>query len=238
MSDDEQSETRNDSLDEERQIEVGEIGAESINLQASATEQPINETRQKEFRSPKKRPRKRKQVDEDPRIAEAFGYLQQAAAASKQQKDQCSLFADYIADKLRTFDNSLRAVAQHRISNVLFELEMNVYQQSDPYTKMQSPLPVHSNFYYHATQTPQSLNQTGTPEPAFTYRSPIYEHHSMTTSYSPHFQQTIRTSTSQSNPSTSSISLSSLAPSPQENESLLSTYFKDFSDSTNDSQGE
>lgn len=129
VSDDEETgnEILNESLGEEKEVETSQINEESINSQILATEQVTEKTKNKEFRFPTKRSTKHRKIDEDPKITEALGYLWQVTAVSQQRKDQCSLFGDYIADKLRTFDNRLRAIAQNRISNVLFELEFNLY---------------------------------------------------------------------------------------------------------------
>ncbi|XP_071639782.1 uncharacterized protein [Temnothorax longispinosus] len=132
--------TSNETFDEneERELERSQIIEDSINSQTLATEQLTDEThcQNKEFKSPKKHPAKKRKTDEDPIITEALGYLRQTTAVSQQRKDQCSLFGDYIADKLRTFNNRLRAIAQNRISNILFELEMNLYTNPDTHTSM------------------------------------------------------------------------------------------------------
>lgn len=167
--------------------------------------------------------------------------MRQTTADSLQRKDQCSLFGDYIAHKLRTFDNRLRAIAQNRITNILFELEMNLYTNPDTHTSMQSSSPVYSNFNQHTTQTQlYPHNQTGTLNPAFNdqfSRSLISAHHFTSPLDSSHFQQTNRSSTLQNSdnePSSTSVSyISSPYPSPQENKSNCFQY---FSDSTNDSQ--
>ncbi|XP_011143488.1 uncharacterized protein LOC105185577 isoform X2 [Harpegnathos saltator] len=202
VSDDEETnnETLHENLDEKK--ENSQINVESNNSQTLAVKQVTDETQNKKFKSPKKRPTKQRRTDEDPTIVEALGYLRQTAAVSQQRKDQCSLFGDYIADKLRTFDNRVRAIAQNRICNVLFVLEMNLYQNPSIYTNI------------HSTSFSDSNN----------------------------FQQTNRSSTPQNSnnqPSTSSTPVSHISSpyaSPQENESPLSNYFQDVSDSTNDSQ--
>lgn len=245
MSDDEG--TGNETFDEneERELERSQIIEESINSQTLATEQLTDEThcQNKEFKSPKKRVKKQRKTDEDPRITEALGYLRQTTAVSQKRTDQCSLFGDYIADKLRTFDNRLRAIAQNRITNILFEFEMNLYKNPDTHTSMQSLSAVYSNFNQHTSQTQlYPHNQTGTLNPAFNEqfsRSPISAHYFTSPSDSSHFQQTNRSSTLQNSdnqPSTSSTPVSYISspyPSPQENESNCFQY---YSDSTNDSQ--
>lgn len=247
MSDDEKSSNKTQDETEERgkerEQEKEQINEELVNPQAT-TDQLTNETQNKEFKFPKKRSIKQKQADEDPRIAEAFRYLRQTA--SQQRKDQCSLFGDYIADKLRIFDNHLRAIVQHRISNLLFELEMNLYQNSSTQSSTQSSFPIYSNFYPHTTHNQTQLyphNQTSTFNSAFNDqfpRSAISAHHSTSPSDSSHFQ-TNRSSiqNSDNQPCTTSSTpvsyISSPYPSPQRHESPLSNSLQYFSDSTNDS---
>lgn len=136
VSDNEESgnETLNESLGEGKELERSPINEKLINSQT--TERLTDETQNKEFKFPKKRCTKQRKTDEDPIITEALGYLRQTTAGSQKRKDQCCLFGDYIADKLRSFDNRLRAIAQNRISNILFELEMNMYQNPAIHTNM------------------------------------------------------------------------------------------------------
>lgn len=221
VSDNEETgnETLNKSLDEEKGLERSQINEELINLQAM--EQLKDKTQNKTFKSPKKRYTKQRKTDKDSKITKVLGYLQQTTAVAQQRKDQCSLFGDYIADKLRSFDNRLRAIAQNRISNVLFDLEINLYQNPSIHTSMQSPFPVNSNFYKHRTQHPH--NQIDTRNPAFNdqfSRLPISTHHSTSFLDSSHFQQINRSSTPQNSnnqPSTSSTPVSYVSspyPSP------------------------
>ncbi|XP_011871768.1 PREDICTED: uncharacterized protein LOC105564173 [Vollenhovia emeryi] len=171
VSDDEKGD--NEAQDEteergkEKEQENEQINEELVNPQAIIYHL-TNKTQNKEFKFPKKRSVKQKQANEDPRIAEAFGYLRQTAL--QQRKDQCSLFGDYIADKLRSFDNHLRAVAQHRISNLLFELEMHLYENSSTQSSTQS-FSVYNNFY------PPKTEQSSTPVSNISSPSPSPQRH-------------------------------------------------------------
>lgn len=78
------------------------------------------------FKSPQKRSWSKTKVKEDPRLTMAFNYLEKKSAVSDRPKDDCQLFADYVANKIRKFNDRYRATAQHRISNVLFELEISL----------------------------------------------------------------------------------------------------------------
>lgn len=49
---------------------------------------------------------------------------------SVSQKDECAIYGEYIAEKLRKFDELSRAQAQHKINNVLFEIEMAFFKKT------------------------------------------------------------------------------------------------------------
>ncbi|XP_046435802.1 uncharacterized protein LOC124187749 isoform X2 [Neodiprion fabricii] len=116
------SESLDDSNNIGNQFKNEQIELE--NLQASDAEEALN-TEKTEFSTLRTRVLKRNNIDQDQRNAEAFDYIRQVPARSDQLKDECSLFGDYIAAKLRKFDDRSRAIAEHRISNTLFDLEMN-----------------------------------------------------------------------------------------------------------------
>lgn len=85
----------------------------------------------KKFVSPKRLAQKRKRY-EDPRI-KAFEILQKAVKIEK--KDECAMFAEYIAEKLRKHENRTRMILQHQIHNLLFQAEMNMEEmESQPST--------------------------------------------------------------------------------------------------------
>ncbi|CAH2009141.1 unnamed protein product [Acanthoscelides obtectus] len=80
---------------------------------------------QKKFLSPHKNAPKRKK-NEDPRIQEAYDILKSRTAT--QSKDECSMFADFIAQKMRKFSPHTRAVLQHQIHNLISKLNWTLYQ--------------------------------------------------------------------------------------------------------------
>ncbi|GLV41474.1 hypothetical protein CBL_06704 [Carabus blaptoides fortunei] len=65
--------------------------------------------------------RKRRSCPEDPRIKEPCSMLQSTVKI----EDECSMFGEYIAEKLRKHDSRTRMILQHQIHNVLYEAEMN-----------------------------------------------------------------------------------------------------------------
>ncbi|CAH1955122.1 unnamed protein product [Acanthoscelides obtectus] len=109
-------------------------------IEASQNDEPALETSEgaapseiktKTFKSPKKRAVKRRKEEEDPRIMQAFGYLQNVASGSASNKrDDCSVYGEHVANKIRKFDDRLKSLAQHRINNILFDLEMSHYNSS------------------------------------------------------------------------------------------------------------
>lgn len=46
------------------------------------------------------------------------------------KKDECEIYGQYIAEKLRKFDQLSRAQAQHKINNALFEIEMEFFKKT------------------------------------------------------------------------------------------------------------
>lgn len=112
-------------------VENDEVVEEGETSEVSDAEEASTCVKKTGFKSSRKRLLKRKRSDNKKRrIAEAFRYQRQlvASAASRraeQPKDECGLFGDYIANKLRKFDDRSRAVAEHKISEILFDLEMN-----------------------------------------------------------------------------------------------------------------
>lgn len=52
-------------------------------------------------------------------------------------KEQCS-FSKYVSEKLATFDKRLRMIAEKRISDILFEIEMNSHNTM---SQVQAPVP-------------------------------------------------------------------------------------------------
>ena len=75
--------------------------------------------RAKEIKSPKKSDKRK----EDPRIDEAFKYIKTAIHARHSESDECPAFGRYVAAKLQKFNNQLRMMAQHKINNILYEIE-------------------------------------------------------------------------------------------------------------------
>lgn len=98
------------------------------NIESSSDgESRTHVTPKKLFKSPQKRPWSKTKGKEDPRLTEAFNYLKKKTETADRPKDDSQLFGEYVGNKLRQLEGKLRATAQHRIGNILYELEMEQY---------------------------------------------------------------------------------------------------------------
>lgn len=89
---------------------------------------------------------KRKKTLDDSVCHKAYKLLKQAST----KKDECGIYGDYVAEKLRKMNDFYRVQAQHKISNALFELEMEIYRnqgdvQPQPSTSQESQTTCTSN---------------------------------------------------------------------------------------------
>lgn len=46
------------------------------------------------------------------------------------KKDECTIYGEYIAEKLRKLDEISRAQAQHKLNNILYEIEMDFLKKA------------------------------------------------------------------------------------------------------------
>lgn len=46
------------------------------------------------------------------------------------KKDECTIYGEYIAEKLRKLDEISRAQAQHKVNNILYEIEMEFFKKA------------------------------------------------------------------------------------------------------------
>lgn len=171
VSDDEESGV-NDGLCDSKDFEVDE---EIIGSQAEEGIDGIR--RKKKVKSSKRRSLKRKKIEVDSRTMDGYEHLQEVTTTSNQGKDQCSLFGDYIAEKLRKLDNCRCAVAQYRISNVLFELEMDAYQNIDSvaHTSRNHTDSIDTAFYPHTSHFSQNNQPSSTPIKSASPQDPLCE---------------------------------------------------------------
>lgn len=108
-------------------------------------------------------------AEEDPRIQEAFDFLKSPI----QTHSPSLIYAQYIANKLDTYQGQTRALVEHAIHNVFFEADMgkfNHYSSShsissnSPYYSQKSQIPQYSMPTYPITLVTE--HQT-TPAPPY-----------------------------------------------------------------------
>lgn len=85
-------------------------------------------TKRKIFVSPKKNP-KRKMVTEDRRLIKAYDIIDSISSEPASSRDECSVYGEHVANKLRKFNERNKAVLIHKINNLIFEAEMEVFNE-------------------------------------------------------------------------------------------------------------
>lgn len=70
-----------------------------------------------------------KRKKEDPRIEEAFQIMKDVAG---KKRDECDVFGEHVANKLRKYDNHTRVLVEHHINNILFDADIKMYSQTSP----------------------------------------------------------------------------------------------------------
>ncbi|KAG5862732.1 hypothetical protein JTB14_035590 [Gonioctena quinquepunctata] len=69
-------------------------------------------------------PSKPKEVS---KVDQALGFLKNAASNSDLEGDECGVYGQHVAHKLRSYRKKTRAVVQHNINNIFFSAEMGQY---------------------------------------------------------------------------------------------------------------
>nr|CAI5845696.1 unnamed protein product [Callosobruchus analis] len=88
--------------------------------------------KRKEFVSPKRIPRKKTKLIEDPRITDAYAVITDLKSnISAPTKDGCSAYGEHIAFKLRSYNSYTRAIVEHHINNIIFNADMGLYAQTN-----------------------------------------------------------------------------------------------------------
>lgn len=117
------------------------------------------------FKSPKKSVRtsnkgftRNKKEQEDPRVTEAYDYLRsrkekEDSVRSKQEKDECDIFGEYIASKLKKENGETQEIMMHEIHQLLFNIKRRKTHSSQ-YT----PLYMQQSAHYNPSiQTPNTF---------------------------------------------------------------------------------
>ncbi|KAG7162741.1 uncharacterized protein LOC121873514 [Homarus americanus] len=116
----------------------------------------------------KKEPKRKKaESEEDPRIEEALNILKGAAASASSQQDECGVYGQHVANKLRNYSKRTRAIVQHHMNNTLFNADMG---QFDMETRPFSACPTTASNIptlgsYHSIPTPESHSVHSSPAP-------------------------------------------------------------------------
>lgn len=84
-------------------------------------------------------------------LINAYNALQ-SATAEKNNRDGCTIYGEYIADKLRSYDIRTRSIVQHYCNNIIFEADMGNYSQH--LVQRQIATPLQSPVSYSSTPTP------------------------------------------------------------------------------------
>lgn len=85
----------------------------------------------KTFLSPQKNTLKRKSVEKSMRLAASA--LQSISQGKSSKDDECSLFAQLLATRLRAFNLQKRKILMNQIENLVFNAEMEGFQQQYPF---------------------------------------------------------------------------------------------------------
>lgn len=78
-------------------------------------------------------------------VTEAYKALK-TVTAEKLVRDGNTLYGDYVADRLRSYDTFTQAQVKHRISNILFEADMGYYRGYQTYNMPRSDTSQNTSF--------------------------------------------------------------------------------------------
>nr|XP_053618119.1 uncharacterized protein LOC128679727 [Plodia interpunctella]XP_053618371.1 uncharacterized protein LOC128679899 [Plodia interpunctella] len=101
-----------------------------------------------------------------------------------QEKDEDTLFGEYIAAKLRKMDKSTNAIVKHRINNIIFETEIGY--QTDMYADYARPSSSRSHPGYYTgspNDQPNAYPSNSSSSVYSTITSPDHQHSTTTNPY-------------------------------------------------------
>lgn len=131
------------------------------------------ETKRKEFISPKQVPKKKLKPTEDPRIADAYSVMTALKGnISAQSKDGCSAYAEHIAFKLRNYSSYTRAVVEHNINNIIFNADMGLYAQPNNFNSNFPTTSTNSIGAFSSSASSPGYNSSAASSPSVT-QSPL-----------------------------------------------------------------
>jgi hypothetical protein len=79
---------------------------------------------------------------------------------SNTPKDECFTFGQHVATKLQKFDNKVRSVVMHLMSNIIFEAEMGKYNQYNNLSGQTSSPSVYDHEPSHSSYVTRSPSPT------------------------------------------------------------------------------
>lgn len=92
----------------------------------ATTNEGIEPSKRKES-IPTVKPSKRMKKKDDPRLLQAYSVLDRIGT---EPHDECSTFCEHLTIKLRKFNEPQRSILMHNINNLVFETEMELYNQN------------------------------------------------------------------------------------------------------------
>lgn len=92
-------------------------------------------------------PAKRKRPDRDEEIlVNALGCLTRYSKdASERLQDECSIFGELVTQKMRKLDEKSRAIAEHKIQNIFYELQMARFDVNKESSSSQTTYQLYEN---------------------------------------------------------------------------------------------
>lgn len=139
-------------------------------IQTDSQSNEVNSlTKQQLFVSPKNKNLKRKMdIEDKKRLTKAYEIIDNISSAPA-PRDECLVYGEHVSNKLRKFNEHRRAILMHKINNLIFEAEMELYhsQQGFSYKNIYS-----SSSASSVVSTPQSSpfpQQSSTPQPVPVY---------------------------------------------------------------------
>jgi hypothetical protein len=113
------------------------------------------------------KPNKKTKIDADPTEGEAFALLR-SVNENFTKRDHITSFGEYVTDKIRNLNSTcLQSLAQMRIHQVLFDLEMEAQSQDPTHVLLTSPTdvsPSDPSYSYSAGIPSPYPSGTSTPQ--------------------------------------------------------------------------
>lgn len=119
-------------LDEEDLLLPDDGGQNAVPSIVAKTEPPLLSNENNDRPTPKrkilvapKKMKKSKRIEDRPRPTQSYNILDGSIS-----RDECSTFGEHVVAKLRKFNERHRTILMHRINNLIFEAEMELYSYS------------------------------------------------------------------------------------------------------------